>query len=167
MENKYFMHRIQKEDGEYTTGIEVHDTKESAILSFWGRMKLGYGNPEHPNMTYVSCKIKDAAGNLVDSYNLTWSKDTPEENTYFMHYVRENGETIEKNIDVCSNFDAARLAYSRTMEYGYGNTKFPNVDYVSCEITSLSGSVLTPFNETWIKMEPEIEPEPETEPEEA
>jgi hypothetical protein len=31
MENKFFLHRIRKENGLYSTGIEVHDTLEAAI----------------------------------------------------------------------------------------------------------------------------------------
>lgn len=31
MENKFFLHRIRKDGGNYTTGIEVYDTLDSAI----------------------------------------------------------------------------------------------------------------------------------------
>lgn len=33
---KYFMHRVQRENENYSKGIEIHDTLESAILSFFG-----------------------------------------------------------------------------------------------------------------------------------
>jgi len=31
MENKFFLHRIRKDGDAYNTGIEVHDTLDSAI----------------------------------------------------------------------------------------------------------------------------------------
>ena len=62
MEQKYFMHRIKKENGTYTKGIEVHDTLDSAIGSFHAYMKQGYGNPDNPNLTFVSCKVTDSNG---------------------------------------------------------------------------------------------------------
>ena len=31
MENKFFLHSIRKDGGTYNTGIEVHDTLDSAI----------------------------------------------------------------------------------------------------------------------------------------
>ena len=53
---KYFMHRIQKENGVFSKGIEVHDTLDAAKLSFWGRMKLAYGNKA--GITFVHCITK-------------------------------------------------------------------------------------------------------------
>lgn len=148
MESKYFVHRIQEENGSFSKGIEVHDTLNSAILSFWGRMKTGYDNPDYPNTTFVSCKIKNAEGNVVGEYDQTWQKGSSE-NKFFLHYVRRDGETISKNIDVLDTFDAARRSFASQMEYGYDNVNHPNVDYVSCEITDRSGVVLEPFNQTW------------------
>lgn len=155
MVEKYFMHRIQEENGVFSKGIEVHDTLDSAIVSFWGRMKLGYNNPDKPGISFVSCKIKNSAGGVVGNYDLTWQRDREGEfvNTFFMHHVKVEGDAIDKQIDVCADFDAARLAYAKVMELGYGNPMHPDVEYVSCEITDRTGSVLLPFNETWEKQE--------------
>ena len=149
------MHRIQEINGSITKGIEVHDTIDSAVLAFWGRMKTAYNNPQNPDTTYVSCKITDGNGNAIEPYNMTWRKEETEENKFFFHHIRRDGENISKDIDVCDTFDAARTAYAAAMEYGYNNPKFPNVDFVSCEITDMSGLVLTPFAETWAKVESE------------
>lgn len=153
MEEKYFVHRIQEENEAYTKGIEVHDTLDSAIRSFWGRVKTGYGNPENPGMKFVSCKVTDSSGAVVGDYDLTWRKAGEDGNVFFCHHIKVDGATVDKGIDVCEDFDVARLAYAKYMEYGYNNTKFPDISYVSCKITDRSGSVLDPFDETWIKPE--------------
>ena len=36
MGNKFFLHRIRKDGDSYTTGIEIHDSLDSAIQSFHG-----------------------------------------------------------------------------------------------------------------------------------
>lgn len=154
---KFFMHRIQKDNGTYTAGIEVHDTLDAAVLSFWGRMKTAYNNASNPTMQFVSCKVTDENGSVIGGYNLTWIRSGSEgENKYFLHHIRLDGETYNKGIDVSETFDAARSAFAAQMEYGYNNGKFPNVKMVSCEITNSAGFVLQPFAETWTK--PEEEP---------
>jgi hypothetical protein len=70
----------------------------------------------------------------------------------------------KQDIDVLATFDAARSSYHDQMAYGYDNPKQPNVNYVACMITDLSGTILTPFKGYWIR--PEVQPEPEPEPEE-
>ena len=151
MDEKYFLHRIQEENGTFSKGIEIHDTKDAAVLSFWGRMKLAYGASA---VTFMSCKITDVNGNVIDPrYNLNWNAESEYENKFFLHHIRQDGETITKDIDVCDTFDAARSAYAAHMEYGYNNSKHPNVTFVSCEITDRSGSVMQPFDETWTKQE--------------
>lgn len=153
---KYFMHRIQEEGGNYTKGIEIKDTLDEAILSFWGRMKLAYDNPSFPNMNYVSCKITDVNGNVVAPYDLTWSRNAETyPNTFFMHHIRLDGQNFTKDIDIVDNFDAARVAFAKEMEYGYNNPTHPDVSFVSCEIVDRFGVVMTPFSETWIKPEEE------------
>ena len=159
MTEKYFLHRIQEENNAFSKGIEVHDTMDAAILSFWGRMKLAYGG--NPAITFMSCKITDVNGAVVDRYNLTWNANADAENKIFLHHIRLDGENYNKDIDICESFDAARAAFAAHMEYGYNNTKHPNVSLVSCEITDRSGTVLQPFAETWVKPEPEPEPEAE------
>lgn len=153
MVEKYFLHRIQQENGTFTKGIEVHNTLYSAIIAFWGRMKYGYNNPSYPGMTFISCKITDGNGAVVAPYNLTWVKEM--DGTFFMHHIYLDGETFNKDIDICADFDAARTAYAAQMEYGYNNPRHPDVSFVSCEITDRNGDVMFPFCETWNKPEPE------------
>ena len=155
MVEKYFLHRIQEENGEFTKGIEIHDTKDAAILSFWGRMKNAYGG--NPNVTFMHCKITDINGNKVGDYDLAWNATDTYVNKFFMHHIRYDGDTPSKDIDICNTFDAARSAFAAAIEYGYNNTKHPNVKYVACEITDRSGSVMQPFDDMW--KEPEPEPE--------
>lgn len=151
---KYFMHRIQEENGAYTKGIEIHDTLDAAILSFWGRMKLAYGAS---GITFMSCKITDSNGSVLRPYDLTWLADPTEEDAYFLHHIRLDGETFTKDIDTCASYETACAAYASQMEYGYNNSKHPNVKFVSCEVVNKRGEVMEPFNGTWAK--PEEEPE--------
>ena len=138
MENKYYLHRIQKENGNFTKGIEVHDNLDDAIRSFWGRMKTGYNNAQFQNMTFVACKVTDSSGNTVAPYNATWLKENSEENNvFFLHSIRVDGETVTKAIDTYITQDGAMVAFATAMEYGYNNPRFPNVSLVSCEITDL------------------------------
>ena len=153
---KYFMHRIQEENGSYTKGIEVHDTLDSAVLSFWGRMKLAYGASA---VTFMSCKITDSNGNVIRPYDLTWLANPETENQYFLHHIRLDGETFTKDIDICASYDAACASYATQMEYGYNNPRHANVSFVSCEVVNKRGEVMLPFNGTWVKPEPEPEPE--------
>ena len=156
---KYFLHRIQKEAGQYTKGIEVHDTLNSAILSYWGRVKLAYGNPQKPDMTMVSCKITDASGNVIEPYNMIWVGEKDLSNPIFLHHIKKDGDTFTKDIDICTNMNAAKISYATHMEYGYDNTRFPNVEMVSCMITNQDGFIA--MKETWTKSEEEPTPEPE------
>lgn len=158
MESRYFLHRIQKENGSFQKGIEVHESLNDAIRSFWGRMKTAFNNPQNPNMTFVSCKITDNSGAVIGRYNKTWLKE-PDDNVFFLHHIRIDGETVTKNIDIHETQDSAMVAYAAELEYGYDNPRFQNVSLVSCEITDLSSGGLVLENETWVKPEPETEPE--------
>lgn len=157
MENKFFMRRIQEENGSVSAGVEVHDTLDAAVRSYWGRVKTAYNDPQHPGMTYVSCKIKNTAGATVQPYDMAWPKDPRSANKFYLYHVRKEGDSISKGLDVFDNFDAAKRAFAAYMEYGYNNPNHSNVTYVSCEITDRSGTVMAPFNETW---NPTEEPEP-------
>lgn len=160
METKYFLHRIQEENGSVSKGIEVHDTLDSAILSYWGRMKLAFN--ANPNIHYVSCKITDTNGAVIAPYKFTWKGNTSLfKDKYFMHYIRLDGETFTKNIDVCDSFNQAIASYAAQMEYGYNNPNHPNVSFVSCLVEDQYGAIMTPYNGTWKLPEPEPEPEPE------
>ena len=149
MENKYFLHRIRKDNGVYSAGIEVHDTLDAAIKSFHSQMKMAYNNPSYPNTTYVSCMVTDENDKVVPGYNETWNKGKVRD--FFVHYIRHDGENYTKGIDVQADYGAACRAHHTYMEYGYGNTKFPNITLVSNKITNSSG--LVHKDEIWIKSE--------------
>ena len=160
---KYFLHRIQKENGDYTKGIEVHDALNDAIRSFWGRMKLAYNNSQSPNMTFVSCKITDSNGSVIEPYNKTWLKEPEENNTFFFHHIKIEGDTVSKDIDILNTYDAAMVSFATQMEYGYNNPRFQNISFISCEITDLMSDGMVLTNATWIKESQEGNQE--TEPE--
>lgn len=153
---KFFVHRIQKTNGIWNKGIEIHDTLDSAIFSYHGRMKLAYG--ANLAIAFMDCKITDSSGNIVGAYNETWNAESGEQNTFFQHYIRVDGETITKNIDVCADYNAARSAQHQQLEYGYGNPQHPGVTMVSCMITDTSGAVL--MDETWRAPESESDGTP-------
>ena len=153
MPSVFFLHRIQKNGENITKGIEVHAALNDAIRSFWGRMKTGYNNPDHPDMTYVACFICDDNGEIYQQYNKSWLKtdgEDPVENKIFLHSIRRDDETYTKDITVYDTMDAARVAYATAMEYGYNNPRFPNVDLVACQITDMiSGKIIE--SDDWVK----------------
>ena len=149
MENKFFLHRIRKDGDSYSTGIEVHDSLDSAIQSFHSQMKMAYNNPSYPNMKYVSCMVTDEEDKIVPGYNETWNKERT--SVFFVHYIRHDGETYTKGIDVKNDYGEACRAYHTYLEYGYGNSKFPNVTFVASKITN--GSGLVHKSEQWTKNE--------------
>lgn len=151
MENKFFLHRIRKDGDNYTTGIEVHDTLDAAIQSFHSQMKMAYNNPSYPNMKYVSCMVTDTEDKVVPGYNETWSKEKVRD--FFVHYIRHDGNNYTKGIDVQNEYGAACRSYHTHMEYGYGNSKFPNISLVASKIVGGSGSVLK--SEVWTKADEE------------
>ena len=151
MENKFFLHRIRKDGETYSAGIEVHDTLDSAIQSFHSQMKMAYNNPSYPNMKYVSCMVTDEQDNVVPGYNETWG--TKNVSDFFVHYIRHDGDTYTKGIDIKSDYAEACRAYHTYLEYGYGNSRFPNVTMVADKITSSSGYAHK--SESWIKQETE------------
>lgn len=156
MENKYYLHRIQKDNGTYTKGIEIHTSLDDAIRAFWGRMKTAYNNPQNPGMTFVSCFIEDANGNVLTPYSATWLKENSgTENDFFLHSIRLDGENYSKSIDAYSTRDEAQRMFATAMEYGYNNPRFPDVSFVSCKITDLQSGGLILARETWTKPEPE------------
>ena len=100
-------------------------------------MKMAYNNPSYPNMKYVSCIVTDESDSIVPGYNETWSKEKV--NDFFVHYIRRDGDNYTKGIDVQSDYGAACRAYHTYMEYGYGNSRFPNITFVSGKLTNSSG----------------------------
>lgn len=153
MIEKYFFHRIKTEGSVDNKGIEVHDNLDSAIRAFYGYWTYAYNNS--PNVTFVSCKVTDGSGATVGKYDMTWMKAGSTGNRFFMHYIRHDGDSFAKNIDIFDSFDAAKSAFGAQMAYGYDNPNHANVDFVSCQITDESGHILEPYNDTWNKPEPE------------
>lgn len=147
MEDKFFLHRIRKDGENFTTGIEVHDTLDSAIHSFHSQMKMGYNNPSYPNMQYVSCMVTDQEDNVVLGYNETWGAKNIQ--GFFMHYIRHDGDTYTKGIDVCEDAAGAYRSFHTQMEYGHGNSKFPNISFVAGKITDVNGHAHQ--QESWTK----------------
>ena len=156
---KYFMHRIKEENGAFTTGIEVHDSLESAVRSFHGYMKQAYGNPDFQNITFVACFVENPHGKIMPEYDDVWQKPGLDaENKIFFHHTREENGSFSKAIDVYSSQDEAEHRFHAEMEYGYNNPNHAKVTYQSCKVTErLSRIVL--MDETWVKPE---EPAPET-----
>ena len=95
-------------------------------------------------------------------------------NIFFMHRIKRTTSTYDKGIEVKDlprqegesdedlskrNYEAALQSYHAYLgAYAYGQSA--TTDFVSCEITDLSGARL--MAETWRAPEPESEPEPET-----
>lgn len=153
MENKFFLHRIRKDGDNFTTGIEVHDTLDAAIQSFHGQMKMAYNNPSYPNMKYVSCMVTDEEDNVVPGFNETWGAKNII--NLFMHYIRHDGDNYTKGIDVCDDYATACRSFHAQMEYGHGNSRFPNVSFVASKITGNAGYIHK--SEQWTKEETEAE----------
>lgn len=158
---KFFLHRIQKENGNYSKGIEIHDTMDAAILSYWGRAKLAYG--KNPSITFMYLKITDGSGNVVAregrQYRMAWAAESEKTNKFFLHHIRLEGETFSKDID--QPMDAIGPAYAEfasQMEYGYGNPRHADVSYVCCCITDMLSGGMDLDAGCWEKA---VEPEPE------
>lgn len=72
------------------------------------------------------------------------------ENKYFLHQIKCTDGFFDKGIVIKDTFEAAKQAYHAYLgAYAYGN----NADtiYVSCMITDLSGNIVKPFSEMWMK----------------
>lgn len=149
MENKFFLHRIRKDGENYTMGIEVHDTLDAAIQSFHSQMKMAYNNPSYPDMVFDACMVTNGDDRINFQFNETWNKE--EATNFFVHYIRYDGTTFTKGIEVHSDYGAAYRSYHTHMEYGYGNTKFPNISFVAAKITGSGGMVYK--EESWTKPE--------------
>ena len=68
------------------------------------------------------------------------------ENKFFLHQIKRNGTTITKGIVVKDTYEGAKQSYHAYLgAYAYGNES--GTDFVSCEITDMSGTRL--MEETW------------------
>lgn len=67
---------------------------------------------------------------------------------YFLHQIKRTDGAYTKGIVVADTFEAAKQAYHAYLgAYAYGHDA--NTDYVQCMITSMTGTILQPFSETW------------------
>lgn len=75
------------------------------------------------------------------------------ETKFFMHRIKRTNNTFDKGIEVKDTFEVAKQSYHAYLgAYAYGQN--PDTDFVSCNITDMSGAVL--MAETWVK--PKEEP---------
>lgn len=72
MENKFFLHRIRKDNGTYSKGIEVHDDYGTACRNFHSQIEYRYGNSKFPNVSFVASRITGASG--VTHKSECWNK---------------------------------------------------------------------------------------------
>ena len=152
MENKFFLHRIYRTGEIYTKGIEVHDTADNAIRSFHSVMKMGYNNPSYPDINFISCMVTNENDEILPGYNETWSTESI--NDFFVHYIRHDGDTYTKGIDVCNNFADALRSFHTYMEFGHNNSKFPNITMVSSKVTGNKNAVYK--KESWAAVETKV-----------
>ena len=76
------------------------------------------------------------------------------ENKFFLHQIKRNGTTITKGIVVNDTYDAAKQGFHAYLgAYAYNHEE--GTDFVSCEITDMSGARL--LEETWNAPQPEPE----------
>ena len=63
---KFFLVQIQRKNGEFTKGVVVKDTLDSARQSFHAYLgAYGYGNDKQTD--YVQCMIIDMVGRVCDN----------------------------------------------------------------------------------------------------
>lgn len=68
------------------------------------------------------------------------------ENKFFLHQIKRTDNTFDKGIVVKDSYDGAKQGYHAYLgAYAYGNN--PNTDFVSVEITDMTGARL--MSETW------------------
>ena len=68
-------------------------------------------------------------------------------NKFYLHQIKQTGETIDKGIVVKDSYADAKQGYhSYLVAYAYNHD--PATSYVQCMITDSTGKVL--MSETWI-----------------
>lgn len=68
-------------------------------------------------------------------------------NKFYLHQIKQTGETIDKGIVVKDSYSDAKQGYHAYLgAYAYGHD--PATTYVQCMITDAAGKVL--MGETWI-----------------
>ena len=77
------------------------------------------------------------------------------ENKFFMHRIKRTSDIFDKGIEVHDNYESAKGSFYAYMgAYAYGRAQDVNVNFVSCELTDMTGKRL--IEDTWVKAE--IEP---------
>lgn len=66
MENKFFMHRIKRENGTFDKGIEVKETYEAAKQSYHAYLGA-YAYGVKAEVDFVQCMITDMSGAVLMS----------------------------------------------------------------------------------------------------
>lgn len=64
---KYFLTQIQRKNGEFTKGVVIKDTLDSARQSYHAYLgAYAFGND--PSIDFVACFIGDSTGRIADSF---------------------------------------------------------------------------------------------------
>ena len=64
MENKFFMHQIKRTNGEFTKGIVINDTYDSAKQGYHAYLGA-YAYEHEANTDFVQCMITDMSGAIL------------------------------------------------------------------------------------------------------
>ena len=73
------------------------------------------------------------------------------ENKFFMHQIKRTAGVFDKGIVVKDTLEGAKQSYHAYLgAYAYG--QHAQTDFVSCEITDMTGTLL--MAETWVKPAP-------------
>lgn len=77
MENKFFMHSIRRTSGTFTKGIEIHETLEAALGSYYATLgNFGYGRSQETD--FVQAEVTDMTGAIIAD-PVTWKKPETQE----------------------------------------------------------------------------------------
>ena len=69
--------------------------------------------------------------------------------TFFLHQIKRTNSEYSKGIVVCNGLEAAKQSYHAYLgAYAYGHDE--NTDYVQCMITTMAGTIVESFAETWM-----------------
>ncbi len=74
------------------------------------------------------------------------------ENKFFMHRIKRTSDVFDKGIEIHDTYESAKGAFYAYMgAYAYGRAQDANVNFVSCEVTDMTGTRL--IADTWTKIE--------------
>lgn len=67
---------------------------------------------------------------------------------FFLHQIKRTNGDFTKGIVIADTLEAAKQGYHAYLgAYAYGHDQ--STDYVQAMITTMSGTILQPFSETW------------------